>query len=647
MKQCLTLSVLLLICLQLSAQKIKELPDFGKVEKAELELTKCSFEEDAPAMVLFNEGVSIFKINNTSSNFSVFKQTKHHTRIKILNKKGFGYADIKIKYPTTDKLVSIIHLKAQTYNLDAAGNIVATKVEKNTIYDRKINKRYSEIVFAFPEVKEGSIIEYEYTLDNASEASWYFQQSIPVVISRFEADFPTELEVSMTPNVTLPLDTKENKKGTNNISCYTMENIPSLGNEPFMSCPEDYLQRMEIRLIAVDFPGMIRQSLVRTWPGIIKELMEDDDFGIELKKNIPRTAELDAMLKPLTDPYQKMLLIHKYVRSNMEWDNLYSIWALDGVKSAWKSKKGTSGEINLIMINLLKDADLDAHPVLVSTRENGIINTAVAGYAQFDKVLAYVKIGDKVYILDATDKITPSNMIPLEVHASEGLVIEKISTYEWGWKVLWDSKHLFANSVSISAAIDSKHQLGGDAFVTTDGYARLKLMPVVRQGDEALKASLAAQNEVKIENLEVINRDNDTLPLEQKFRFVMPASSTGDYHFFSLNLFTGLEKNPFIADERKSDIFFGYNQQYAVNCAVAIPEGYVIEDLPKNVKMITPDSSLIFTRMSYYKDGALTVRINLEFKSPLYSVDDYEGFREFYKKLFGMLNDKYVYKKKA
>ena len=111
-------------------------------------------------------------------------------------------------------------------------------------------------------------------------------------------------------------------------------------------------------MVATEFPGMPRRNLLRSWPGIIKQLMEDEDFGVQLRRNIPRTSDLDAMLAPVKDPYQKMVIIHDYVRKNMQWNDTYSIWALDGVKTAWKDKKGTVGEINLILVNLLKDAYL-------------------------------------------------------------------------------------------------------------------------------------------------------------------------------------------------------------------------------------------------------------------------------------------------
>jgi hypothetical protein len=109
-------------------------------------------------MVLFDEGVAVFRIKNYRD---IFKETRYHVRIKILNKKGLDYANIKIRYPTSNKLIDVINIRAQTYNLDATGNIVETKVEKSAIYDKKINKRYAEKIFAFPDVKEGSVIEYE------------------------------------------------------------------------------------------------------------------------------------------------------------------------------------------------------------------------------------------------------------------------------------------------------------------------------------------------------------------------------------------------------------------------------------------------------------------------------------------------------
>jgi hypothetical protein len=365
-----------------------------------------------------------------------------------------------------------------------------------------------------------------------------------------------------------------------------------------------------------------------------------------LKRDIPRTADLDVMLRGMNDPYRKMLIIHDYVRKNMQWNGYSNIWALDGVRSAWKDKKGTSGEINLILINLLKDAGLSVHPLLVSTRTNGIVNTGVAGYDQFDKVMAHVTIGDAIYILDATEKITPSFMIPLNVMLSEGLLIAKPDSYEWGWRTLFDNKHVFSRKIFMQADADTNGTIKGLATITAADYERCKLLPEGKNSIIKLKDNLTGLQTVRIDSLGFENEETDSLPLIEHVKFESAGSSSGAYKYFSLNLFTGLEKNPFVAEDRTTDIFFGANQKYEISAIIFIPDGYVMDELPKDLRMRMPDTSIVFTRQSAFNSGILNVRYQLEFNAPFFSIEVYSGFREFYKKLFDLLNEKFVYRKK-
>ena len=459
-------------------------------------------------------------------------------------------------------------------------------------------------------------------------------------------NFPNELIVTATTKGGLNVDNKENQQGYRNIKTYTLKDIPALRDEAYITCDEDYLEQVIPIMQAADI-SQPRKNLLYTWPEIIKDLMEDDDFGIQLKKNIPRTSDLDAMLEKITDPYQKMVIIHDYVRKNMQWNEYFGIWALDGVKSAWKDKKGTTGEINLILVNLLKDADLTVHPVLVSTRENGRVNTGLPGINQFDKVMAYVAIDNHIYVLDATNKYTPANLIPYDVLYSEGLVIEKLSTSDWGWKTLWNEEKLFKNTAVIMADIDEKGLIKGEATISSSDYSRLERIPVLKKGKQKfIETYFTSKNSgFSVDSLRVENEDIDSLPLIQHVNFTSKTSSSGDYHYFSANLFSGLEKNPFIADNRFSDVFFGSNQKYTIIARFTIPAGYQFDELPKNTKMIMPDTSIIFSRIMQVTDNEISVRIQLDIKKPFYSVDEYPYFQEFYKKLFEMLNEQIVFKK--
>src|SRR5205085_9922423 len=194
----LSLFITLLFCIStIFAQKNKnataELPGFGKVDKADLQMKSCDFDDKAEVMVLLDDGQLDFI-------FDKGIELNRRIRIKILSNKGLESANIHLPYYSDRNSQEITSLDAQTYNLDENGNMVVTKVEKKLIYEKKINKKFSEKVFTFPEVKVGSIIEYKYKHTGIGLIDWYFQKSIPVKYSHFVMDFPEEVEVTTIPS---------------------------------------------------------------------------------------------------------------------------------------------------------------------------------------------------------------------------------------------------------------------------------------------------------------------------------------------------------------------------------------------------------------------------------------------------------------
>ena len=69
-------------------------------------------------------------------------KVKKHERIKIFNEKGLEEANIKINYLTRNNMELVTKLEAQTYNLDNNGNIIITKLDKKSVYNKKVNNRY-------------------------------------------------------------------------------------------------------------------------------------------------------------------------------------------------------------------------------------------------------------------------------------------------------------------------------------------------------------------------------------------------------------------------------------------------------------------------------------------------------------------------
>jgi len=646
--KCLLLTLTILYSSLLYSQKSNDIPDFGKVDKSELMITSCDFDKNAEAIILFDVEEAMCHVYPAN----VYTERKRHIRLKILNDKGLDQANIKIPYlDYSGGGEKVGNINAQTYNLDAAGNVTVSRLEKKSLFDKRISKRISEKIFTFPEVRAGSVLEYTYTVSGSVSGglrNWNFQKSIPVRLSRYTINFPSEIDIYCQPIAVLPVERQSKVDGGQKIQAFTMRNIPALRDEPFISCEDDYVQRVESRVVGL-YTTYGRINLINNWQNIVEDMMKDDDFGVQLTKNIPRTDDLEASLKTVEDPYRKMNIIYYYVRRNMEWNGYSNIWALTGVKNAWKEKKGSTGEINLILINLLKDAGLDAHPILVSTRENGRINTMVPGYSQFDKVMAYVTINEKVFILDATDKYGSPGLIPLEVMGSEGMVIEKLETRKWGWHSIWQKDQMFKDFTLVNADIDENGRMKGWVSITDMGYSRAKRLPDLKKDREKFveKYFTSVNPGVKVDSFLVENEDKDSLPLVEKFNFDQALSASGNYKYFSLNLFSGLEKNPFVSESRFSDITFGANQQYSMVENFFLPAGFTFDELPKSIRLLMPDSSIVFTRLIDAADNRFSTRITLEFNKPVYLVEEYDKFREFYSKLFDLLNEQVVIKRKS
>ena len=134
----------------------------------------------------------------------------------------------------------------------------------------------------------------------------------------------------------------------------------------------------------------------------------------------------------------------------------------------------------------------------------------------------------------------------------------------------------------------------------------------------------------------------------QNFNFKTQIQHSGDYDFVSLNLFTGIVSNPFIAETRVSDVNFGYKTSYTVNYVLNLPTGKIIDAAPKNIQLVNGDKSLSFSRQVVYNEQAnqLITRMKIELNKSLFKPEEYTDLREFYKKLNNLLEEQCVIKTK-
>lgn len=634
----------------------KGLPSFGKIDKADLEMTECAFDKEAEACKLIDYGCIYFERGN--ENISLFKQVcERRVRIKILNDKGLSQANLTIPYYSYNNDQVIKKIDAVVFNLDNNGSIKTTDVEKSSIYTKRLNKRWSQLIIAFPEVKKGSVIEYKFKLEKDNFLAindWYFQDKIPTAYSEYELKVPAVFQFTVHPVITTEPEVKSSEypeslstsMGTFDTKIlkksYILKNIPGIKDEPYMGSIKDYQQRLEFQLSKIDFGNGTSRDFRKNWAWVRHELKNDDDFEKQFEKEMPETDELVAAANKITNPEERMKYIYNYVKDNFKWNNIESIYTFDGLKKVWENKEGTTGDINLLLVYLLKKSSLIAAPVLFSTRENGLVNSAYPITEQFNVVMAYVKIDDNFFILDGTEKKGWYKLIPENVANTAGFIIDG----DLGKWIDAIDNHKYKILIALHGIIDEKGKLTGDVLVNSSGYAKkTRVEKWIKDKAEFKQEYFTAAN-TSLTDVVVKNTETDSLPLEQKVKFEQMLSSSGNYKYFTTNLFTGFTKNPFLSESRIQDIDFGYQQEYTIYGNFNIPEGYVFDALPENIRMTLPDNAIVFNRIISAEDNLLNLRIDIEFNRNFYPAEDYPDFKEFYKKMLTALNEQIVIKKK-
>ncbi|MFM2326158.1 MAG: hypothetical protein RIR31_360 [Bacteroidota bacterium] len=636
MKKYSLLFIALLFCTIVNAQD--KLPSFGKIDKSDLEMKDCDFDPGAEAVSLIDLGEIKFAYVQSVGWQS---EAEYRVRIKILKASAVHRAEIKIGYYSKNRRQEITNVSGISYNLDATGNIVETKMEKKAVFDKAIDKERSEVSFALPDVKAGTVFEYKYKLTRKSFGyipSWTFQESIPVKYSAYNVVIPEYFEFTVQTIARQKVDKKDDKfRGT----WYIMRSVPGLKNEPYSSGKKDYLQRVEFQLSKINTPNYY-EEIRSTWPKIISELEEDEEFGGAYKKNIRGTDDLDAQLTTAKSTKEKIRVVYNYVQRNMQWNDESGIYSDNGIKDAWDKKNGNIADINFILIRLLRDAGIAAKPLIASTKDNGTINTIFPFLNQFNCTLAYVVDGDDRYIMNAADKYNPFDLVPYDVLSTNAVVIDK----EEGGLVGLNSGKKYSNSVFFGSSVEADGKLLGNATISSQGYARNIRMSTYKK---AKLNAMLEDNEgitIKVDSLTVNNEKDELKPLEQKIQFSGNMQSSGEYFFLPYSLFTGLGKNPFIDENRVMDIDFEYAKSYVITGSYVLADNYIVNELPKNTKMLLPDTSIVLTRMTQSDGSIISFRFTLDFNAPGYAAESYPYIKEFFKKMYEILDERIVLKKK-
>ena len=220
----------------------------GKVTIEELEEKQHPKDTSAVAAVLFKNG-------KTTLDFFEGKgfvlQTVVRTRIKIYKKEGYDWANQAIEYSLDSSPNETVDFsQAVTYNL-VDGKIEKTKLKSEGVFVETINKYWNRKKIMMPNVKVGSVVEYEYVIKSPNivhPRNWDFQTKIPVNSSEYITSFPSHYMYNTT------------KKGFVNLFLRSNTETKKMDNSSSFPLPGGGFNSINTSILSPNFKSLTKTS---------------------------------------------------------------------------------------------------------------------------------------------------------------------------------------------------------------------------------------------------------------------------------------------------------------------------------------------------------------------------------------------------
>lgn len=630
------LIITLLIVLSLHVRAQKDPMKFGDIPMEDLKMTCYDKDSSAAAVVLADFG----KVSSTDRYSMLYER---HVRIKILKQEGTRWADEAVRLPYGGtRAENRFQLKASTFNLEN-GKIIETELPKESMFREKVVAGFELQKFTFPNVKVGSVLEYSYSVVALGVPSWEFQKTIPIRVSEYWANIPAGLRFGHFTYGYIQATTYEVKNSAaENSYHWIYRDVPAFKREPFMNSEGDYMGKLQFYLTEINVGYPI--ELGGTWEKI-NELLYKSEYlcghiaGNPFLKNI--TKEL---IDGKTSPMEKVSSIYNYVKNKYTLEK-YNAVGSRNLKEAFDKGVGTASDINLTLASMLNKAGFEVNAVLISTRENGFVRKQVATQYQFNYLICAVRIGDRIILLDATEKHLPLGFLPERCLNGEGFLVHKE-------KYVWIPTDFFPLSKTVTSGeltLDEGGNIQGKIAFTRDGYDAFDFRKSYSEkGAEEFKKDFLHKMGWEAEHHEVQNIEDLTMSAKEIYsiRIENHASGTDDILYVNPILYDRITENPFTASERKYPISYPKTFESVFMSRITLPQGYEVDEIPGPLVIKLPDNSAKYTYSVTQNGNVLSVISHFKIGKPVFIQNEYLQLKEFYSQVVAKQAEQIVLKRK-
>ena len=665
----------------LGAQAQTEPIKFGKPDPKDFTAAPFVGDSAAAAVVLCDYGTTGFSYINND-----FKLVSERiTRIKILKKAGYETATVRVPlYHRNENEEKVTALRGMTYNL-VNGQVVKTKLDVGTNFTEELTPNVRVRKFTLPEVREGSVIEYAYTVTSDfffNFQDWTFQRDIPVRWSEFHANIPEYFHYTMSMQGYHALALQNQEENTTQFAIHTagqdrgsgftasreapttdvvmarvtnyhwaMKNVPAFRDEPFMTTSADYVDRISFQLAGMKFPGEGYRSVAGTWEKVESELLASESFGLQLDRGGFLKDQVLPLVAKYPDVRERAAAVRHLVMSSVRYDGTDRYEAPASLRKAYDAHRGTAADVNLLLISALRMAGVQAQPLLLSTRDHGRLNQTLPLIERFNYVVALVPLGaGQDLLVDATEPLLPCGILPERCLNQVGRLVMK-KTGESRWVDLTPTQRN-VHYQQVNMLLSAQGGLSGKVHEEHGGYAGVDARQELAQlGEKKYLAQLVAPHPGwTVPKCTVSAREEVGKPLALDYEFAQAAddNATGGTLYLSPLREFASEQNPFRHDDRLFPVDFATAQDETTMINLTLPEGYELAETPKPMAVELPDGGgRYFYSVTPTGPGTVQVMSRLNLRKPVYAAEEYVHLREFYRLMREKQGEKLVIKKKA
>ncbi len=586
-----------------------------------------------------------------------------YARIKVLTEKGKELATVELPYwKGTWKITDI---KGRTIHAD--GTIVPLTVKPEDLLGEKSGeKEWERKVFTLPSVEVGSILEYSYELryddQHYSSPQWqiqrpYFVHKVHYSFTPFKAFMPTGASNTPISRWHFLLDSRG--RPINSLLWWyrlpagvaiktSIDGSYSVDLTDIPPAPdEEWMPPVRGVLFEVNFYYSYTRSASEFWMSEGKLWSKDVDKFAEPSKAIK--AAINGLVAPTDSDLDKAKKLYLAVQAldNTDFSRVKTeserkeldLKQQKRAEDTWAQKSGSSQDIALLYLAMLRAAGLKAYALTVADRSKRLFDPTFLSLSQLTENLVILKTGDKETALDPGQKMCPFGTLSWKHAASSGLREDDQGVS--ATTTPYSPYTANAETRTGNLAVDSQGTITGRLQFIYTGQQALRWRQralrndeteLKKQFDKEIESEIPAGVEAHVDhflglddpdaNLMAMVNVTGSLGEATSKRLMIPGA------FFKIG-----RRVPFVQEEkRETPVDMHYGDVITDQTVYRLPEGMTIEGAPPDTDFSWSGHAR-FLAKSTTEPGQITIVRSFARSFTFAKPEEYQDLRGFYQKV--------------